>query len=497
MRGRDAGHTTRAYPGPGRLAHWLPALLVLVLLAAGVLAHRLDWGPRHLGWGGPDPASDPGAVAPPPGLELPDVPAPAPVAEPVPASAGGTVDPALVAAAIGRGLDDKDLGRHVVALVGDLAGGAPAYARGGDPVIPASTTKLLTATAALEVLGPEATFRTRVVTGRRPRDLVLVGGGDPYLASRPAEEPTWPERADVRTLAARTATALASLDEPVTRVRLGYDASLFTGSGDNPHWRRSYVREDIVSPIGALWVDGGQDPSGWGRVDDPARVAAEAYAAALRTHGVRVVGTPQERVADPGATELAAVESAPLGQLVQRALDVSDNEATEVIAHHVGLATAGVGSFEAGAEGVLRVLSALGVDTSGDRVHDGSGLSRDNRISPATLLAVLRLAASEDHPQLRAVVQGLPVAGFTGSLTWRFEEGPPEGRGRVRAKTGTLTGVHSLAGITTDLDGNAMAFVLAADRVRADRSLAARDALDAVAASLAACRCSAVAGSVG
>ncbi len=84
---------------------------------------------------------------------------------------------------------------------------------------------------------------------------------------------------------------------------------------------------------------------------------------------------------------------------------------------------------------------------------------------------------------------GLPVAGFTGSLAYRFDKGPDAGRGRVRAKTGTLSGVHGLAGVTTDLDGNVLMFVLLADRVRLEDTLDARSTLDQMAAALGACHC--------
>lgn len=478
-RPRDPGG--RTYAGPGAWSHWLATLLVLVLVGSAVAAYRLDWGGRYLGWG-PDADTDPAAVAPPAGLTLPELPATRPVAVPAGSS---TVDPTEVTAALTPGLSDKDLGRHVVATVGDLGGGQPVFVSGSGAVTPASITKLLTTTAALATLGPDATFTTRVVAGQRPRDLVLVGGGDPFLAAEPADRSAYPPRADVVTLARQVAAAV-----PTRRVRLSYDASLFTGPADNPAWEPGYVPEGIVSPITSLWVDEGRSPTGFGRVADPALTAARTFADALATEGVEVVGTPRPGVAAEGAPELGAVTSAPLTAIVQRVLDVSDNEAAEVLAHHVGLAVSGVGSFEAGAAGVLQVLSGLGVDVSGDQVFDGSGLSRRNLVTAATFGRVLQLAASPDQPGLRAVIEGLPVAGFSGSLTYRFDKGAPEGRGRVRAKTGTLTGVHSLAGVVTDLDGNTMSFVVAADRVKADKSLAARVALDEAAAALAACHCS-------
>jgi D-alanyl-D-alanine carboxypeptidase/D-alanyl-D-alanine-endopeptidase (penicillin-binding protein 4) len=87
-------------------------------------------------------------------------------------------------------------------------------------------------------------------------------------------------------------------------------------------------------------------------------------------------------------------------------------------------------------------------------------------------------------------VTGLPVAGFTGSLASRFVH-DPAGRGTVRAKTGTLTGVDGLAGTVTTRDGALLGFVAVADRVRTGETLGARDALDRVAAALAGCACAA------
>ncbi|WP_457207975.1 D-alanyl-D-alanine carboxypeptidase/D-alanyl-D-alanine endopeptidase [Nocardioides sp. P5_C9_2] len=487
---RDRRHSPSP-TGPGRVAHWLPTLLVLALVAAAFASYRLGLGPRYLPWLSVDPVAEPAAIAPPAGVALPEWAVPAPVSAVVPPAERGHVDPAAVAAALAPGLRDKDLGRHVVAAVGDLSGDGPAWTYGEGAVIPASTTKLLTSTAALELLGPDARFETRVLRGATRRDLVLVGGGDPYLASRPLTpeeaESTYPERADIVTLARDVAATLA----PGQRVRVQYDDGLFTGPSDNPRWRADYVPDDIVSPITALWVDRGASPTGYGYSDDPSATAAETFAAALRDAGVRVVGGPVPTAAPSGATEVAGVSSAPVGDIVEHLLEVSDNEAAEVLARHVGLAVSGRGSFEGGSAGVMETLRGLGIDTGADVIHDGSGLSRLNRVSSTTLLQVLQTAAAPAHPELRSVLTGLPVAGFTGSLAYRFDTGAPEGPGRVRAKTGTLSNVHSLAGVTTDREGTAMAFVVAVDRAREEDKLDAQQAVDHLAADLAACRCSA------
>jgi D-alanyl-D-alanine carboxypeptidase/D-alanyl-D-alanine-endopeptidase (penicillin-binding protein 4) len=250
------------------------------------------------------------------------------------------------------------------------------------------------------------------------------------------------------------------------------------------------VPDGVVSPITALWVDEGRDASGFGRVADPSAEAASEFARALERAGVKVVGRPAPEDAGADAKVLARATGVPLGQVVEQVLAVSDNEAAEVLARHVGLAVAGKGSSAAGTDAVLATLRQLGVRTANAKVYDGSGLSRENRIDPDTLVDVLRLASSADQPDLRSVLTGLPVAGFTGSLTFRFDNAPEPGRGRVRAKTGTLTGVSALAGVATDLDGVPMVFALVADRVKLRDTLEAQQTLDDLAAALGACHCS-------
>ncbi|WP_395693359.1 D-alanyl-D-alanine carboxypeptidase/D-alanyl-D-alanine-endopeptidase [Nocardioides sp.] len=444
-----------------RLAFWLPVVAVLAILGAATTALLVDRGE--------EPAAGPAAVAPPPGLALPAVDTPAPVAE----TAAGTARPAAVRRAVAGPLGDADLGRHVRALVTDLDGRV-LYEQGSGTTTPASTLKLLTTTAVLEVLGPDHTFETTVVAAGRNR-VVLVGGGDPLLT-----------HAGLRRLAVQTATALRVRD--VGAVRVGYDTSLFTGPAVSPFWPAGYVADGVVSPIESLWVDEGRDPSGYGRVTDPAATAATDFAAALQRAGVRVSGTPAETTAPADAAPLATLSSLTLDRIVEHTVEVSDNEAAEVLARQVGLAVSGEGSFAAGARDVLATVRSLGVPTTGAVTHDGSGLSRMDRLDPRTLTSVLEVAGAEDHPELRAVVTGLPVAGFTGSLAERFETAPG-GRGFVAAKTGTLTGVSGLAGIVTDASGTPMLFALVADRVAVVDTLDARAALDDAASALAGCRC--------
>jgi D-alanyl-D-alanine carboxypeptidase/D-alanyl-D-alanine-endopeptidase (penicillin-binding protein 4) len=273
---------------------------------------------------------------------------------------------------------------------------------------------------------------------------------------------------------------------------MGYDATLFSGPDVNPHWPASYITDEVVAPIQSLWVDEGRPADDDGRVEDPARTAAAVFAAALAKAGVEVAGVPTPRRADPAAAEVARVTSPPLSQIVEHTLLVSDNEAAEVLARQVAIATGAPATFEGGAGAVLTTVTGLGVPTTGATTYDGSGLSRDNRLDSATLAALLDVAGAVEHPDLRPVLTGLPVAGFNGSLSHRFAEaGDKAGRGSVRAKTGTLSGVSGLAGTVTDLTGTPMVFAVLADDIALPDTLDARDALDRVASALAACRCAA------
>lgn len=469
--------------GPkGDRRHAVVVVVAVLVLALAGAVWWFDVGERlGLGSEPADPVSDPAAVEPPRGLELPDPVSPAQVAPPL---GGAVLDPVAVRRALGRLAEDRRLGRRVsVAVAG--TDGVPVLARGPAVVTPASTLKLVTALAALDTLGPEHRFTTSTrLTGRR---LVLVGGGDPLLAEQPTTG--YPDQADVETLAARTARELKARGR--TTVQLAYDDFLFSGPPDNPFWEADYLPDDVVSPITALWVDEGREEEGFAdRSPDPSRAAADAFAEQLRTRGIRVAGRLRHEPVPPGAARVAAVQSAELVEVVQHVLEISDNEAAEVLARHVALAEGVEPSFVGAGQAVAEVLRRLGVPIRGSVLHDGSGLSRTNRLSTNALLEVLALGVDPTQGELGGVAEGLPVAGFSGSLSYRFGTGADSGLGWVRAKTGTLTGVHGLAGIVTGRDGAVMLFVAIADRVKVRHTLFARDRLDQIAAALAACRCS-------
>ncbi len=187
---------------------------------------------------------------------------------------------------------------------------------------------------------------------------MLVGGGDPFLASAPPASGTYPHYADVTTLARRTAAALKR--KGTKQVSLGYDDSLFTGPAFDPSWPATY-RPDVVPPITALWVDEGRAPT-YGYVDRPeSHRGRHLPRPRWRSRASRCSATPVEQTAPAGAARLARVLSPTVGQIVSRLLLVSDNNAAEVMAHHVGIAEGTGGSFTGGAAGVRKVLGTLGV----------------------------------------------------------------------------------------------------------------------------------------
>lgn len=453
---------------------------MLALVAAAFATQGLDLSDKLFG----EPkAASPASVDAPEGLDL----VAEGVAPPVAAVAsGGPLDAAAVRRALTPYVVDTEMGAHTAVWVSELGSDEIVFRHGSGAVVPASTMKLLTGAAALQTLGPMTRFHTTVrLTGKD--GLTLVGGGDPFLMStRKKSRSLYPARADLETLAARTARALAA--QGIRAVRVSYDDTLFSGPEVNPAWPSTYLPENVVPPITALWADEGEGTNGR-YVSDPAAAAAGLFARALAEQGITISGAIAEQKAPAQSQEIAVIASAPVGQIVQRTLAVSDNNAAEVLAHQIGLAISQDGSFTGGATAVAAVLKGLGVPLAGSVIRDGSGLSRENRLTPQALLAVLRLAGSADQPKLREVLTGLPVAGFTGSLQWRFEKGPAEAKGRVRAKTGTLTGVSGLAGVAVDADGNQLAFVAIADKVAVPDTLAARMDLDRIAAALGACHC--------
>ena len=372
-------------------------------------------------------------------------------------------------------LDDRSLGGSVGAIVLDVATGAVLYQREAAMARSvASNQKVFTALAILEALGPEARIETTVAWDAATATLTLVGAGDPTLAT-----------------VAASGSSLADLADQVAgqvsgEVSLRYDTSLFDGPTLAPGWSPDYPALGIAAPVSPLVVDRSRIGGDEARQPDPARAAADAFAAQLADRGVTVgevtAGTATGQV-------IATTVSEPLATMVETMLTESDNDMSEILGHLAGAQASGVGSFETGAAATTAALQSLGVPTSGSQFVDGSGLSYEDVASPLTLASAVSLTAGASAPAWTwPVTLGLPVAGLTGTLADRFVDADTrEGAGVVRAKTGTLIRVSTLAGTVVDADGRLLAFAFMSDQT-SDVD-ASRAALDRAAAALAACGC--------
>jgi serine-type D-Ala-D-Ala carboxypeptidase/endopeptidase (penicillin-binding protein 4) len=385
-------------------------------------------------------------------------------------------------------------GDQVAVLVADAASGQVLFSHAAaTPVPPASTAKLAVAVAALTMLGTDHRFYTSVRQGSRPGEIVLVGGGDPTLAGPAAvgpRSPGYPAPASLRTLAQQTVAQLRA--RGVTSVSLDYDASLFVGPQLAPGWKPIYQTEGDVAPVSALEVDEGSDDlTRPGRVANPASAAATQFAALLTADGLTVTGVPRPAKAPATPVTLAAVASPPLDQLVQRMLGRSDNDLAEALARQVAIASGQPASFAGGVTAVKAAISTWGIEPTGFSMVDASGLSPLDRATPALLAQLLRIALvpEPDRTDMSAIFQGLPVAGFSGTLSGRFGGLASAGAGVIRAKTGSLDGVVALAGYLQDNSGATLVFATIATRVTLTATAVTEAALDRLTASLPLCGC--------
>jgi D-alanyl-D-alanine carboxypeptidase/D-alanyl-D-alanine-endopeptidase (penicillin-binding protein 4) len=450
---------------------------------------------------GPLGAADQRAVA----QDFDAEPPPAQATAPLPPFDGQdapALDPARLGAVLAPLLADPVLGPSPGMVVLDAATGEQVAVQRADvAVTPASSWKITTGLSALAALGPQHRLTTSVVaTGD---EIVLVGGGDPTLLTVPDETPpAYGAPATLADLADQTAAALAA--SGVTSAQVRYDGGLFTGPALSPDWDPAFVGLGIIAPVSALTLDAASKQVDPKQLDtDPAATAAAWFTARLTELGVAAT------LAGPGGSgvggaEIASVRSAPLVALVDRMLNVSDNDVAEALFRLAAIGRGLPGSFEGGAQATTQTLSELGVPAPGLVVRDGSGLSRGNRVAPITLAAALQVASDPQSPALAGPTgaaegslgaitwapPGLPVGGLTGSLADRFDSpATSPGAGRVHAKTGTLTGITSLTGTVATQQGRPVVFAVLGEGT--EDTLGARRALDLIAAAIASCGCQA------
>jgi serine-type D-Ala-D-Ala carboxypeptidase/endopeptidase (penicillin-binding protein 4) len=452
----------------GRSTHALIGVAVLLLVAVVVaVAAVLTTGHS------PDAA----AVKPTPAAATAN-PGVVPVADSAPKPT-----PDRLAAALAPALADPNLGK-LTGRITDAITGAQLWALGADvPMQPASTNKTLTAAAALLTLDRNARLTTRVFSGNNPGVVVLKGGGDPTLSAAPAGQDTW----------YRDAARISDLADQVRRTGIDatavhVDVSTYSGPTMAPGWDPADIDGGDIAPMESVMLDGGrtQPVSVESRRSvTPALDAGRALAVELEVDPATVTVLPAGM---RGGQEIASVQSPPLMERLRDMMNASDNVMAESIGREVAAELDRPQSFDGAARAVLSQLENAEVDTSGARLFDSSGLSVDDRLTAETLDEVVNAAAGSSEPELRPLVDLLPIAGGSGTLSNRYldTDAGRSAAGFLRAKTGSLTATNSLAGIITGASGRVLTFALISN----EAGPTGRVALDNLAATLRSCGCS-------
>ena len=346
-----------------------------------------------------------------------------------------------------------------------------------------SVMKVMTAAAALSVLGPDHRLTTSVVTGSTPGTVVLVGGGDATLSrTLPGEESVYRGAPKLADLAAQTVAAYATAnpEEPgITTLVL--DATFWKPSDAwHPTWPRDTITAGFQAPATALMVDGDRDNPGARtspRSGDPVARAGEWFADALASAG-NPAGRPTITTgAAVGGTLLGQVQSQPVSTLIAQMLPNSDNMLGEMLARATSKGIGLNGSTASLTQAITGALNTYGVSTAGLVIKDGSGMATDNAV-PAVYMAQLFTVINTRELNLGIIMDALPVAGVSGTLASRFTGPNAVARGNVTAKTGWIGTAYALSGVIRAADGSTLTFAFYSIRDRIPESAkAAQDTL--------------------
>jgi D-alanyl-D-alanine carboxypeptidase/D-alanyl-D-alanine-endopeptidase (penicillin-binding protein 4) len=350
------------------------------------------------------------------------------------------------------------------------------------PLVPASSLKLVTAAAALDVLGPDHRFHTSVRVASAPTagvingDVWFVGGGDPILAT--AAYVARYDEPQAFTDLAGLVTALRAAGVTEIRGDIVGDDTRYDNQRSVPSWDPVFVRDNESGPLSALSVNDGfatyppknRSNSLAKAAADPAQNSAAVLATLLADAGIRVTGTARSGAAPAGAVEVAGIDSRPLREIVTQMLTTSDNTSAELLTKELGVQAGRGGTTKAGLAVARDALARAGLLADGVVLNDGSGLDRGDRLTCGVLAGLLQ-KAGPDSP----LAAGLAVAGRSGTLRERLAG--TVAAGHVRAKTGSVRNSRALAGFadTGGVHPLTFAYVANEERLDAGANLAVQD----------------------
>lgn len=371
------------------------------------------------------------------------------------------------------------------------------YQRNGDRFfVPASNTKLFTTALALTRLGPDHRFHTMVVADETG-DLRLVGGGDPTLTLRDIEtfadsvvaagirrvngdivgddtayiwqpygpgwgndDPLWEYGAPVSALIVND-NSFALTVTPLLSLRPPFEYFTIDNRVDADPLAARHISVERAPGSRQLRISGNLPPGSTPAsellaIDDPALYAAAFFYDTLSRRGIAIHGRPVARhrlepaeTASSAGRPLAERTSPPLIEILRTTDKVSQNLYAELMLRAVGK-----GSLRAGLAEMQAFLSGAGVAPSEYSLHDGSGLSRLNVVTPAAVVKLLRFMYQSLNRD--DWISLLPIGGEDGTLAGRFDKNPQARR--IRAKTGTLTHVSALSGYLDPFSQNPRVF---------------------------------------
>ncbi|MCX8052977.1 MAG: D-alanyl-D-alanine carboxypeptidase/D-alanyl-D-alanine-endopeptidase [Armatimonadetes bacterium] len=412
-------------------------------------------------------------------------------------------------------LKDPNLNHGLQAIVvRSLKTGRTLYERNPDQaMIPASNMKLFVSAAALDRLGPGFTYKTRLYSNAKPDkrgvikgDIALVGGGDPVLGIK--DLTNFAKR--LRTMGIRKITGGVVVDDSMfDDVRLGWawtwndlpyyyspeisalninrnvvdvwvqpgkrtgaaavvtfdpptsyvevENTALTGKADSPKTIRVDRRlgRNVISVSGSIpvgiKVKSAEETI---TVQEPSLYAGHILKEELSKQGIVVFGGIKSGKLPAGGTLLCEHTSPPLSKIVAMLNKPSDNLIAEVLLKTLGAVIKGKGTFEAGVEVAKKFWEESGLDLTGLRIVDGSGLSRLNYVTARNVVDLL--THMHRHEYSDVFLESLPIAGVDGTLRNRLKGTACEKN--LRAKTGYLSQVSSLSGYLTTTSGEPLVF---------------------------------------
>lgn len=323
-------------------------------------------------------------------------------------------------------------------LIRDLSSGETLVAYNAEkPLIPASIMKCVTTATLLEKRDVESRFHTKVWLTAPVRDgvvegnIVVEGSGDPSLNSRHVAG---------KDICAEIVSALKEIGVREIGGRIIYDEDLWDGPAVPPSWMSGDLPHAYGTGSYALNFE--DNASGSRSVPNPSAVMSTRLRAALSQGGITLRGDDMRS----GSRELLVDhQSAPLDEIMRSCMMRSDNQYAEALLRTYAVACGEKGSTEAGASREMNYWKRHKAPLEGVHIVDGSGLSRQNRVTPEFMAAVLADRSVDPY-----YASFFPLAGQEGTLR-RFLAGTPLD-GYVAMKTGSMKGIQCYAGYKLDDD---------------------------------------------